>query len=202
MMNGFRDCGESKKALVKKGFAMSRPPVGYVSLGKPTRQWVKDPDPAVQQTITEVFTLYERLRSLRRVAAHLRDAGILLPANRRTGGGVVWRPALARSVARIVTNPHYAGYYCWGKKHASLLFGRVERGPARGRAKARTVPREQWHLVDNHHEAYIEPDRFWRMRANRWSVSRHPAYTADSRRTPTRSRGMAIDASPDRSLRQ
>jgi len=156
---------ESKKALVKKGFAMSRPPVGYVSLGKPTRQWVKDPDPAVQQTITEVFTLYERLRSLRRVAAHLRDAGILLPANRRTGGGVVWRPALARSVARIVTNPHYAGYYCWGKKHASLLFGRVERGPNRGRAKARSVPREQWHFIDNHHEPYIEPDRFWRMRA-------------------------------------
>lgn len=156
---------ESKKALIKKGFAMSRPPVGYVSLGKPTRQWVKDPDLAVQQTITEVFNLYERLRSLRRVAVHLRDAGILLPANRPTGGGVVWRPARVGSVACIVANPHYAGYYCWGRKHASLLFGRVERGPSRGRAKARTVPREQWHLVDNHHEAYIEPDRFWRMRA-------------------------------------
>jgi DNA invertase Pin-like site-specific DNA recombinase len=156
---------ESKNALVKKGFAMSHPPVGYVSLGKPTRQWVKDPDPAVQHVITEVFTLYERLRSLRRVAVHLRDAGVLLPANGRTGGGTVWRPALASSVYRIVANPHYAGYYCWGKTQASLLFGRVERGPDKGRAKSRAVPRERWHLVDNHHEPYIEPDRFWRMRA-------------------------------------
>src|SRR5438128_1281606 len=104
-------------------------------------------------------------RTYRVVAVHLRDAGIPLPANRPTGGGVVWRPARVGSVARIVANPHYAGYYCWGRKHASLLFGRVERGPGRGRAKARTVPREQWHLVDNHHEPYIEPDRFWRMRA-------------------------------------
>jgi len=144
---------------------MSRSPVGYVSLGKPSRQWIKDPDPAVQQAIMDVFTLYERLRSLRRVAVHLSNAGVLVPANRRTGAGVTWRPALASSVHRIVANPHYAGYYRWGKKQASLLFGRVERGKNRGRAKLRSVPREQWRVIDNHHEPYVEPDRFWRMRS-------------------------------------
>ena len=33
--------------------------------------------------------------------------------------------------------------YCWGKKQAPLLLGRVERGTNRGRAKMRCVPREQ-----------------------------------------------------------
>jgi DNA invertase Pin-like site-specific DNA recombinase len=56
----------AKEAKVPQGFAVTRPPVGYVKSGH--GQWELDPDVAVQEAIRRVFDLYPKLRSIRRVA--------------------------------------------------------------------------------------------------------------------------------------
>lgn len=66
-----RTLQQGKEAQMRKGFAVSRPPTGYIRSGKGT--WAKHPDPDVQHVIRRTFELYLELRSIVKVAERLAE---------------------------------------------------------------------------------------------------------------------------------
>jgi DNA invertase Pin-like site-specific DNA recombinase len=67
----------AKEAKIKQGYAISRPPIGYVRSVR--GKWVKDPDPKVREAIEHTFQLYLQLGSINNVVRHLRPRPISTP---------------------------------------------------------------------------------------------------------------------------
>jgi len=65
------------RAKARRGYAVRRPPVGYVE--GPAGQWRPDPDLSVRKAITAVFDDFERFRTLGRLLRHYWENGIRLP---------------------------------------------------------------------------------------------------------------------------
>jgi DNA invertase Pin-like site-specific DNA recombinase len=63
----------AKTAKVRLGFAVTRPPIGYVQSSR--GHWILDPDLQVQGAIRRVFALYQELRSVGKVVKAFRAAG-------------------------------------------------------------------------------------------------------------------------------
>jgi DNA invertase Pin-like site-specific DNA recombinase len=61
----------AKEARIREGYAVSRPPIGYVRAEK--GKWIKDPDQAIRYAVQRVFDLYLELRSIHKVAKKLRE---------------------------------------------------------------------------------------------------------------------------------
>src|SRR5947207_7298226 len=76
----------AKIAMAKRGQASSRPPVGY--LRDERGNWLKDPDPDVQEAITRLFKLYTDLHSLNAVVRYLKRNNLRFP--RRVNGEIQW----------------------------------------------------------------------------------------------------------------
>jgi DNA invertase Pin-like site-specific DNA recombinase len=141
----------AKEAKVAKGFAVTRPPIGYVSAGK--GQWTKDPDAAIRDAVRRVFDLYLEHRSVRKVSKTMYERGLKFPQRQR--GSVQWRFLTTVGVLTILRNPNYTNDYNFRRRH---LLPKDERGVSR----LAPVPEGDWLVARNHHDGYVTSDE-WRL---------------------------------------
>jgi DNA invertase Pin-like site-specific DNA recombinase len=141
---------KSKRALARRGDAVSRPPTGYVrGLG---RAWDKDPDRQVRETIEEVLRALQQQGAVSATLRYCHDHGLTMPT-RDTHGNLSWsRPSFGR-IYHIATNPTYAGYYVYGRN----LHWRVPEG------KRYRLVWDKGIVVPNHHEPYIHPAEWHKL---------------------------------------
>lgn len=150
----FRMLKNAKVAMAKKGRAVSWPPVGYVAID---RRWIKDPDPAVREVIDLIFTKIFELGSGRALVRYLRRRGIKIPRRPRQGEPKRWADATWSHLQLFFRNEAYTGVYSYGVRAVDRRAPRYRNGHHRRRnVRAEDVIRHE-----NHHEPYIEPDR-WR----------------------------------------
>jgi DNA invertase Pin-like site-specific DNA recombinase len=133
----------AKLAKAARGFAVTRPPDGFVTSVR--GKWVKDPDPQIRESFQRVFDLYPRLGSARKVRKYLNAGGLPLPRRRR--GQMLWEPATDLRIIRILRNPAYTDAYVYSRtKWSQANFGKKTRV---------LLPRSEWLMVRNHHEGYL-----------------------------------------------
>ncbi|MCI0728555.1 MAG: recombinase family protein [Chloroflexi bacterium] len=105
-------------------------------------------DQAIYEALALVFRLFKQLRSIRAVLHYLHQEGIELPYQLRQKGmgcQVQWRPATADALRAILSNPLYAGVYCYSRRQVQL-------DPIRRVVHRRMRPRSEWvaFLPENH----------------------------------------------------
>jgi DNA invertase Pin-like site-specific DNA recombinase len=143
-------------------------PVGFVfDDGK----IVLDPDREVQGAVRTVFELFEQEGTAYAVVRRFHDLGLRFP--RRSYGGawngkLLWGRLTHSRMIGLLANPSYAGAYVFGRYQSSKQVGPSGEVATR----LRQVPQEAWRvLIRDHHEGYIDWDRFvanrHRLGANR-----------------------------------
>ncbi|MCZ7570784.1 MAG: recombinase family protein [Ardenticatenaceae bacterium] len=112
---------------------------------------------AVHHAIALVFRLFPQLRSIRAVLQYLRREGIDLPSQRRERGGgsqISWRQPTTKALRALLSNPLYAGVYCYGRMHVQL-------DPRRRVIQRRQRPRAEWRaFLPEHHPGYLTLEQF------------------------------------------
>ncbi len=128
-------------------------PVGLVT--DPTGRVVLDPDAAVQQAVAHLFGCFERTGSARGVVKAFAAEGLSFPQRIRTGprkGELAWAPLRHWRVLQALHNPRYAGAFCFGRRQARIVAGKLSHV---------LVPREQWiALIPDSHPGYISFAQF------------------------------------------
>jgi DNA invertase Pin-like site-specific DNA recombinase len=126
-VNLFRQ--RSTEAILQKarrGELQIQIPVGFC--WAPSGKLEKDPDPRVQQAMEMVFRKMTELGSVRQVLRWFREENILLPAFPHARGErkMIWKLPGYASLHSMLTNPIYAGTYCYGKTETrtKLVEGR------------------------------------------------------------------------------
>ena len=135
----------------RRGDYAKRVPIGY-AYDPITGQLELSPDRAVRGAIEHIAHLFTQLGSIRGVLLCLNREGLQLPHQvhqRGLGVQIVWRRASYEVVYQVLTNPIYAGVYCYGRRatrHDPLTHARhVERRS-----------RETWDVfLPDHHPAYL-----------------------------------------------
>ena len=124
----------------------------------------KDPDRRVQQAIDLVFPKMTELGSVRQVLRWFREENILLPAFPHEPGErkMIWKLPGYTSLHSMLTNPIYAGAYCYGKTETrtKLVEGRTRKSA--GHRK----PQTGWKvLIKDHHPGYLSWEEYERNQA-------------------------------------
>jgi hypothetical protein len=135
----------------RRGDYAKRVPIGY-AYDPITGRLELSPDRAVRDAIEHIAHLFTQLGSIRSVLLCLNREGLQLPHQvhrRGLGVQIVWRRASYEVVYQVLTNPIYAGVYCYGRRatrHDPLTHVRhVERRS-----------RETWEVfLCDHHAAYL-----------------------------------------------
>lgn len=149
---------DAKHGKALRGDLRISVPIGYiwhreVGLGL-------DPNLRVQEAVRVVFARFRQLGSARQVHLSLTAEHMHFPrpSDGRTLVNFDWTPIRYRNVISILKSPFYAGAYVYGKseKRTSLVDGRV-----RTTYKHRK-PFDQWAILQDHHEGYIEWAEFQR----------------------------------------
>ncbi len=139
-------------------------------------------DQAVRHTIERIFALYAQLGSIRAVLRSLRRTGVEVPRRvvvRGLGSAVRWLPPSYDALYHILTNPLYAGVYCFGKRRSRV-------NPLTHERHTVTVARQDWDVfLPDHHAGYIDlrqyEDNMARLEANRPDVLRGPGAPREGR---------------------
>jgi DNA invertase Pin-like site-specific DNA recombinase len=144
-----RMMGAAKAAKVRQGFAVGRPPCGFVRTVR--GKWAKDPDPDVRAAFQRIFDLALENQSIGKVNRFMREHQLRLP--RRIGDHVVWEPPARSSVANILTNPNYTpDYYYRRRRQSPKSTGRGHRAEFR--------PESEWLVFRDHHEGYVSREQW------------------------------------------
>ena len=132
---------------------------------------VLDPDREVQGAVRTVFKLFEQEGTAYAVVRRFQELGLRFP--RRSYGGawdgkLLWGRLTHSRMIGLLANPSYAGAYVFGRYQSSKQVGPSGEIATR----LRPVPQEAWRvLIRDHHEGYIDWDRFvanrHRLGANR-----------------------------------
>jgi DNA invertase Pin-like site-specific DNA recombinase len=143
-------------------------PVGFVFNDD---KIVLDPDREVQGAVRTVFKLFEQEGTAYAVVRRFQELGLRFP--RRSYGGawdgkLLWGRLTHSRMIGLLANPSYAGAYVFGRYQSSKQVGPSGEIATR----LRPVPQEAWRvLIRDHHEGYIDWDRFvanrHRLGANR-----------------------------------
>jgi len=150
---------EARLAKARRGEFVGKVAVGYRKNEEDVLE--KTPDLRVQQAIQLVFDKCLELGSARQALLWLREQGLQMPVNRNHRGDVVWKPPATSWLYQVLTNPVYAGAYAYGRSGVCTIF--VDGKP---RQRVRRRERDAWMvLIPDHHEAYIEWERFERIQA-------------------------------------
>lgn len=139
-------------------------------------------DQAVRHAVERIFTLYAQLGSIRAVLRYLRRAGLEAPRRvvvRGLGSTVRWLPPSYDAVYHILTNPLYAGVYCFGKRRSRV-------NPLTHERHTVTVARQDWDVfLPAHHAGYIDlpqyEDNMARLEAHRPDFVRGPGAPREGR---------------------
>jgi hypothetical protein len=119
---------------------------------------VKDPDVAVQHTLTLVFQMFLARQSVSQVVRRLREQGLWRPRRHRNGE-TVWRTPTVAAVMAILRNPAYPGTFVYGKT-------RMQPQPGRARPRQRRLSQAEWKvMVHNRYPASITWETFERIQA-------------------------------------
>lgn len=149
---------DAKHGKALRGELRISVPIGYIWHREVGLDF--DPDLRMQEAIRVIFARFRRLGSARQVLLSLAAEQMHFP--RPSDGKKLvsfqWTPVRYRSVISVLKNPFYAGAYVYGKseKRTSLIDGR-----ARTTYKHRK-PFDQWVIIQDHHEGYIEWSEFER----------------------------------------
>jgi DNA invertase Pin-like site-specific DNA recombinase len=115
-------------------------------------------DESIRHLCELVFHRFEQLHSIRAVLHSLRRDGLELPyrqVHRLTGERIGWRQPSYDALYAILTNPMYAGVYCYGRKQRQF-------NPLTQTAHvAKIADRDQWEaFLPEHHPGYISFEKF------------------------------------------
>ena len=115
------------------------------------------PDESVRHALELVFRLFRQLHSIRGVLHYLCREGLELPyledrrENERKMG---WRQPIYEVIYNLITNPSYAGVYCYGKK-------RLQTDPLTHQVHVHKRPQTEWIVyLPEHHPGYITLSEF------------------------------------------
>jgi DNA invertase Pin-like site-specific DNA recombinase len=126
-------------------------PIGY-AYDPLTGRIEPSPDQAVRGAIEHIVHLFQQLGSLRGVLLSLRREGLQLPHQvRRRGLGVQieWRRPSYDVVYQVLTNPTYAGVYCYGRRATRW-------DPLTHTQHVERRTREAWEVfLPEHHAGYL-----------------------------------------------
>ena len=150
---------EARREKARRGEFFAKVAVGYrrSEMGV----FEKTPDIRVQRAITLAFDKFLELGSARQAFLWFREHELEMPVNRSHRGNVVWKPPGQSWIYQVLTNPVYAGAYAYGRSAVQTVL-------VDGEPRQRTMRRERdaWAvLIRDHHEAYIDWDRFERIQA-------------------------------------
>lgn len=146
----------AKIAKVRQGYAVTRPPVGYVQSVK--GKWVLDPDMKVQEAVRRIFHLYVELGSLGKVVNYLRQHALLFPHRRRDG--ITWGPIRRSQLEAMLRNPNYTDRYAFRR---FKITAETEQGPR----KMENRPKDDWVIVEGHHDPYLSVEQWEALKAAR-----------------------------------
>ena len=127
-------------------------PIGFV-WGEADGEVRFHPDAAVVAAIRTVFERFAELGSARRVWLWFHAEGLKLPLRFHPTDATRWTPPTYTAIHHILTNPVYAGAYCYGKTRSERYVD------AQGQIKQRIrrLPPAEWAvLIPDHHPGYIE----------------------------------------------
>jgi DNA invertase Pin-like site-specific DNA recombinase len=147
-------------------------------------------DQSVRDAIALVFHLFRQLRSMRGVLHYLKREGLELPYQRQQRGVgriIRWRRPYYDAIRSILTNPVYAGVYCFGKRERRV-------NPIQQTVHVRQRPREEWDVfLPDNHPGYITLSEFeenQRIIAN--NAYKFPQSQGAVRRGPALLQGLVV----------
>ena len=127
-------------------------PIGFV-WGEEDGEVRFHPDVGVVAAIRTVFERFAELGSARRVWLWFHAEGLHLPLRFHQTDEIRWTPPTYTAIHHILTNPVYAGAYCYGKTRRERYVdaqGQIKR-------RIRRLPPAEWAvLIPDHHPGYIE----------------------------------------------
>ena len=127
-------------------------PIGFV-WGEEDGEVRFHSDAAVVAAIRTVFERFAELGSARRVWLWFHAEGLHLPLRFHQTDEIRWTPPTYTAIHHILTNPVYAGAYCYGKTRRERYVdaqGQIKR-------RIRRLPPTEWAvLIPDHHPGYIE----------------------------------------------
>jgi DNA invertase Pin-like site-specific DNA recombinase/ribosomal protein L12E/L44/L45/RPP1/RPP2 len=127
-------------------------PIGFV-WGEEEGEIRFDPDAAVVAAIRSVFERFAELGSARRVWLWFHHEGLNFPLRFNQRDEIRWTPPTYTAIHHILTNPVYAGAYCYGKTRHERYVD--EQGQIRKRT--RQLPQAEWAvLIPEHHPGYLD----------------------------------------------
>ena len=104
------------------GFAVTRPPIGYVKLTR--GKWAMDPNVEVRRIIFLLFELAPTFRSLNEIVKHCKANSILFPQYRK--GQLQWVPVTRGRLYTLLTNPQYTGDFVYQRTKTTRDHDRGE----------------------------------------------------------------------------
>jgi DNA invertase Pin-like site-specific DNA recombinase len=154
---------EGRRAKARRGELGKPVPMGYVR--RLSGEVALDPDEQAQSTIRQVFTLFERFRTIGKVLCYLVEHDIRMPV--RTPGGpgkgeLEWRRASRPSLHNLFGNPIYAGIYAYGMRTTDRRRQKPGR-PGTGRRPPHAEEAEVF--LPDRVPAYITREQFERNQA-------------------------------------
>lgn len=136
------------------------PPYGYLKSPEDKHKLIIDPETA--PVVREIFSWVLEGHGIIQIARRLNERGIPSPAvyhvlcGRKkklpAGAGAIWQGQI---IKLMTGNPVYAGHMAQGKTKKSLSDGRP----------TTVIPKEDWTVVHDTHEAIIRQDSFDRVQA-------------------------------------
>jgi DNA invertase Pin-like site-specific DNA recombinase len=161
------------------------------------------PRPAIDQSVRHavkmVFSLFRQSRSIRGVLHYLRREGLELPHQRvyrGLGRRIGWRRPSYDALYLILTNPAYAGAYCYGKREKQV-------DPVTQTTRVRKRERDEWDVfIPDHFPGYITLAEFEEnQRILENNRNRYPAKQGATRRGPTLLQGLVFCKQCGRKMR-
>ncbi len=127
-------------------------PIGFV-WGESDGEVCFHPDEAVVSALHAVFARFVEFGSARRVWLWFRSEGLSFPLQLKQLPQIQWVAPTYIAIHSILTNPVYAGAYCYGKSRTERYVD------AQGilKKRVRRLPQSEWAvLIREHHEGFID----------------------------------------------
>ncbi|NTU62917.1 MAG: recombinase family protein [Chloroflexi bacterium] len=140
----------------RRGELVGTLPVGFDY--DPATQGIRlTADQSVRHALTHVFELFRQRRSIRAVLHYLHRAQLELPhqtPRRHLGREIRWQSPSYETLYALLTNPRYAGVYCYGRRQRHL-------DPVTQQVHVYRRQREAWEVfLPAHHPGYISLAEF------------------------------------------
>src|SRR5271165_6364256 len=130
---------EALRQKARRGELFLNVAVGYLKASPERIE--KDPDRRVQEAIALVFSKFSELQTIRQVHLWMRQERMPLPAvgYGAEGRAVAWKLPVYNTLYHLLTNPVYAGAYCFGRTGSRVTIQDGRKRIVRGFRKDRST---------------------------------------------------------------